>query len=320
MNELDLIGRIRDAFGSVVAPGAWSFSDDAALMPPLLPRHTRVITTDMVVEGVDFDRTLYPLAYAGARALAQNLSDVGAMGGTPTGFVWSLAIPRADVGEALDDFVRGTAALAKTRRVPLFGGDLSSTTGPLTCSITAFGDVDGQPVRRSGARVGDDVWLTWPVGASAAGLRRLRARDAPVDDPAKFDAWLRALPDAEARIVRAHIRPLPPDGAALAGRATSCIDVSDGLAIDAHRLARASGVRLELDALAAAIDADATRDDALAGGEDYALLFTLPSAHGKPPIEAVRIGRVVEGDGVWADSARIESKGFDHFVSFPSSQ
>lgn len=312
MNENDLIARIKDAFGSVVAPGAWSFGDDAALMPPLLARHTRVITTDVVVEGVDFDRALYPLAHAGARALAQNLSDVGAMGGTPTGFLWSLALPRDDVAGAVDEFVRGAAALAKMRRVPLFGGDLSSTTGPFTCSITAFGDVDGQPVRRSGARVGDDVWLSAPVGASSAGLRRLRMRDAPADDPAAFDAWLRALSDAEARVVRAHIRPLPPDGAALARRATACIDVSDGLAIDAHRLARASKVRLDLDALSAAIDVDGTREDALAGGEDYALLFTLPRGQ-SAPIDAVRIGRVVEGEGVTSAGVALAAQGFDHF-------
>jgi thiamine-monophosphate kinase len=112
--------------------------------------------------------------------------------------------------------------------------------------------------------------------------------------------------------VRAHIRPLPPDAAALAGRATSCIDVSDGLAIDAHRLARASGVRVELDAFTGAVDVDATRDDALTGGEDYALLFTLPRGM-TPPFDALRIGRVVEGDGVWADGAPLEAKGFDHF-------
>lgn len=319
-SERDLIERIRDAFGTAgVAPGAWSFSDDAALMPPLLhPRGTRIVTTDVVVEGIDFDRALYPLHYAGARALAQNLSDVAAMGATPVGFVWTLSIPPADTGAALDelmdlmDFVRGAAALAKTRRVPLLGGDLSSTTerGPLTCSITAFGDVDGQPVKRSGAKVGDGVWLTSPVGAAAAGLRRLRARGAAA---APFDAWLRALPDSDARAVRAHICPLPPDGAPLAGRATACIDVSDGLAIDAHRLAAASNVRLELDALAAAaVAAGATRDEALHGGEDYALLFTLPAAMA-PPIEAVRIGRVVEGSGVWADGVAIAPRGFDHF-------
>lgn len=310
--EDDVIARIKERMGSLIAPGAWGFDDDAAMLPPVAIGRTRIVTTDVVVEGVDFDRTLYPLVYAGARALAQNLSDVGAMGASPVGFLWSLAVPRAFLGDDLDEFVRGAAALAKTRRVPLFGGDLSSTAGPMVCSITAFGDVEGFPVRRSGARAGDDVWLSAPVGASAAGLRRLQRRDAP-SGIAAFDAWMRALPEPEGRAVRAHLRPLPPDGAPLAGRATACIDISDGLAKDAHRLAAASAVALDLDGLAAAIDPAATPEDALGGGEDYALLFTLP--HGAAaPIEGVHIGRVVEGEGVWHAGDRLVAAGFDHFA------
>jgi thiamine-monophosphate kinase len=310
--EDDVIGCIRESFGALVAPGAWGFADDAALMPPVPEGRTRVVTTDVVVEGVDFDRTLYPLVYAGARALAQNLSDVGAMGASPVGFLWSLAVPRASLGADLEEFVRGAAALAKTRRVPLFGGDLSSTAGPLVCSITAFGDVEGFPIRRSGARLGDDVCLTSPVGASTAGLRRLKRGDAPAADVARFGQWMRALPELEARAVRAHLRPLPPDGTVLAGRATSCIDISDGLARDAHRLAAASGIALDLDQLPAAVDPAATLEDAIGGGEDYALLFTVP--HGaSPALECLRIGRVVEGEGVWHAGRRVASTGFDHF-------
>lgn len=310
--EDDVIARIKEHMGSLVAPGAWGFLDDAALLPPLATGYTRIVTTDVVVEGVDFDRTLYPLVYAGARALAQNLSDVAAMGAAPVGFVWSLAVPRARIDD-LFELVRGAAALARTRRVPLFGGDLSSTVGPIVCSITAFGDVQGFPVRRSGARVGDDVWLTAPVGASAAGLRRLRQGDVPVGGTvAAFDAWVRALPELEGRAVRAHLRPLPPDGAALAGCASACIDISDGLAKDAHRLAAASAVALDLDDLPLAVDAAGTLADALGGGEDYALLFTM--AHGAaPPIESLRIGRVIKGEGVWHVGERVVAAGFDHF-------
>jgi thiamine-monophosphate kinase len=318
-NEARLIERIQEIFGPLVAPGAYGFLDDAAMVPPVAPfthgEKSRVITTDVVVEGVDFERSLYPTMYAGYRALAQNVSDLSAMGALPVGFVWSLALPRPWLDDTHDLFelVRGAAVLAKLRTVPLFGGDLSSTTGPLVVSITAFGDVDGLPVRRAGARPGDVLWLSARVGGSAAGLRLLQARKergGPVDKAA-FDAWLRDLDDDSARCVRDHLMPLPGDPRVLV-HATSCIDVSDGLSLDAARLAHASGVRLELDALDDAVAPGATRVDALLGGEDYALLFTAPEG---ARIDGIRLGRVVEGEGVWEAGVRLEAKGFDHFAT-----
>ena len=297
-------------------PGAWGFDDDAAMLPPVPMGRMRVVTTDVVVEGVDFDRALYPLVYAGARALAQNISDVAAMGAAPVGFVWSLAVPRGSLGADLDEFVRGAAAFAKTRRVPLFGGDLSSTSGPLVCSITAFGDVDGFPVRRSGAR---------PCVTTCGSPPRRRLGRGPASPPEGGRARRqrqrrrRGLRRVDARAPRSRGQggarpraPFAPDGAPLAGRATSCIDISDGLAKDAHRLAAASAAALRLDSLQLAIDPAATPEDALGGGKDYALLFTLP-AGASPPIESVRIGRVVEGEGVWHAGDRVVAAGFDHF-------
>jgi thiamine-monophosphate kinase len=320
VSEAELIDDIWRAFGPLVAPGAYDFVDDAAMIPPLLTssagERARVITTDVVVEGVDFDRALYPLVYAGFRALAQNLSDVASMGAVPTGFVWSLALPptwsRDDVGE----LARGAAILAKLRKVPLFGGDLSSMPAGSSASIaiTAFGDVTGLPIRRSTALVDDDVFLLAPnaLGASAAGLRLLRARPSS----APFDAWLRALAVDEAACVSAHIKPLPADGALLVhARASACIDLSDGLAKDADRLARASGVSLALDgtALASVTAAGATRDEALHGGEDYALVFTSSSRAAAERVGAVHIGRARAGQGVLVDDAPLAPQGFDHF-------
>jgi thiamine-monophosphate kinase len=297
MDEAHLIDVIKAAFGPLVAPGAYDFLDDAAMIPPVLGARSRVITTDMVVEGVDFDLQLYPAVYAGYRALAQNLSDLSAMGAWPTGFVWSLALPRTDV---VADLARGAAILAKLRTAPLFGGDLSKTTGPIVISITAFGDVDGVPIRRKGARPGDAVYLTGPVGGSAAGLRALRGRTGP------FEAWLRSLDEVTGTCVRAHLTPQPAEGHLLP--ATACIDVSDGLALDAHRLAHASGVRLDLETLP--VMPGATRDDALFGGEDYALLFTASSR-----ADGIRIGRVSEGEGVFLDGEPLAASGYDHFRS-----
>ncbi|MBI1945917.1 MAG: thiamine-phosphate kinase [Deltaproteobacteria bacterium] len=312
-SEESLVEAIKGLF--FVAPGALDLKDDAALLPHV-PGRQRVVTTDVVVEGVDFDRALYPVLYAGTRAMLQNLSDVGAMGGAPLGFVWSLAIPSSWGEHDVLDFARGAAVPAKLARCALYGGDLSRIDGPMVCSITAFGDVEGAPLLRSGARPGDDVWLSSPLGASAAGLRRLRQGDAP-REPGPFRAWLAALPELEARAVRAHLHPVLPDGARLVGHANACMDVSDGLSLDAHRLAHASRVRLELDALDAAVDPAATREDALAGGEDWALLFT---ARGAPPIEAVRIGRVAQATsddevGVWVEGQRLAPRGWEHFRS-----
>ena len=316
MSEAELIDDIKRAFGGLVAPGAYDFVDDAAMIPPVLGDRARVITTDLVVEHVDFDRALYPIAYAGYRALAQNLSDVAAMGAVPVGFVWSLAIPRSWSRADVAELARGAAILAKLRRVPIFGGDLSSTTegAPLVCSITAFGDVEGLPVRRSGARAGDDVFVLGAddrpaLGASAAGLRLLRSRGAHA-----FDAWLRALGEDEARCVRAHITPRPADGSLLARVASACVDVSDGFARDLGRMASASNVAIHVDedAFAAATAAGALREEALHGGEDYALLFTASPGARVPG--AAKIGVVVDGAGVRLGGAALAPQGYDHFA------
>lgn len=311
MDEAAIIAAVADAFGPLVAPGAYGFEDDAAALPPAAIGGTRVITTDVMVEGVDFDLSLYPPEYVGIRALAQNLSDLSAMGAWPVGFVWSIALPDSWLDPQLARLralAAGAAHLAAQWQAPLFGGDLSKTTGPLVVSITALGDTRGPPVRRAGARPGDALWLSGPVGASARGLRLLRTRDSHVTS---FDAWLRALPEVDAAQVRAHIAPAPADPQILAG-ATAAIDVSDGLALDAHRLARASRVRLELDDVARAIAPGAHREDGLSGGEDYVLLFTAPDV---ARTDAIKVGRVLEGEGVWSLGVPVEARGYDHFAS-----
>jgi thiamine-monophosphate kinase len=319
-DEAALVETIRVAFGSMVAPGAWGFSDDCAMMPPVVGNRSRVVTTDVAVEGVDFDLALYPAMYAGYRALAQNVSDVVAKGAVPVGFVWSLAIPPHWLeggpeggleGGLVAELAKGAAVLSKLRTVPLFGGDLSSTSGPLVISVTAWGDVEGLPCRRAGARAGDELYVSGPLGASAAGLRRLRTRPAQ----AAFDGWLRGLSADEAACVRAHITPLPADPRELVD-ATAAMDVSDGLLLDASRLARASGLRVELDpaGVDAAIAPGATREDALAGGEDYVLLFAAPPRErGGSRVRGFRIGTLLPGEGVWEAGKRLEPRGFDHF-------
>lgn len=320
LDEATLIHLVATAFEGLVPRGALGFVDDAAALPPAAAGSTRVVTTDMVVEGIDFARALGPLESAGYRALVQNASDLAAMGARPVGFVWSLALPRAwlDEGAAsVRRFSQGAARAAREHGLALFGGDLSGTDGPMTCAVTAFGDVDGAPLLRSGARPGDAVYVSGTLGGSAAGLEVLLGKGSSPD---------------EERACQRHLWPVAETtlGPALVGRATACIDVSDGLALDLARLCKASGVGAELDDVSAAFDPAAGQGDeakrrALEGGEEYRLLFTLPrgdtldgliSAEGGPPIA---IGHLVEGEGLHerhADGTTqlLTPRGWDHFA------
>lgn len=285
---------------------------DAYRIDDLLATHT---TTDLVVEGVDFDRALYPWRCFGHRALAQNLSDLFAVDAEPRGFIWSLAIPGA--GESAVDldavvaFAAGAAALAAAAGCPLLGGDLSTTSGPFVCSITAFGRTPGVPLTRGRARAGQGLYLTRKVGASAAGLRALRAARVGWDERA-FSTWRKSLDAATAHAVRAHVEPMPfHDLESLADVAVAAIDVSDGLVKDAGRLAAASGVGVDLDNVAAVVDVGASVNDALYGGEDWCVLFAVPD--GLPaPDGCFRVGRVVGGCGVRVDGVPVDVAGYAH--------
>jgi thiamine-monophosphate kinase len=298
--ESSRIRAIHAAFAQVGAV-ADAFDDDATVLPPVPPGHARVLSADVVVEGVDFDRALFPLAHAGGRALRQNISDLAAMGASPVGFAWSLGIPPAWQPEDVATFVRGTAAVAARFGCPLCGGDLSRTAGPFFAAITVWGDVAGAPLARRGLRPGDGVWLSRPTGGAAAGLARLQAAR-PGDDEAAFAAFWAAEPPASAHALAAFLEPEPELalGAALVAGAwaTAAIDVSDGLLLDLDRLARASGVAVRLDGLAAARDvaAGATAGQAHGGGEEFALLFGLPAGTLPPaPFDgrAVRLGEAM---------------------------
>jgi thiamine-monophosphate kinase len=237
-------------------PPEVGMGDDAAVVA--VPAGGRLLlTADLVVEGVHFDLSYCSPSDVGWKALAVNVSDVAAMGGEPLHALVSVVVP---AGGDLAGLYEGLVASAGEHGCRVVGGDLSSGS-ELVVSVVVTGRVAGAgPVLRSGARPGDTVFLTGPLGASAAGL-----------------ALLLADPGASGPLAEAHRRPharVAEGLAALSAGATAMIDVSDGLATDLGHVARASGVGVSLDEVPVA--AGATLEQAVGGGEDYELLFTAP--------------------------------------------
>jgi len=283
---------------TLVGPG-----DDSAVISA--PDSRFVVTTDMMIHGPDFRLAWSAPHDLGWKAAASNLADVAAMGATPTALVVAIAAPADSPVSLLEGIADGLrdACLALAPGCGVVGGDLS-VSDTLTIAVTAFGDLDGRaPVLRSGARAGDVVAVSGVLGQAAAGLALLFDR-ATVDGlpDASAAAALRA---SEPVLVAAQLAPKPPiaDGvlAAQAG-ATAMLDLSDGLALDARRIAQASGVALSLDA--AAIGSR----EALDGGEDHSLLATF--APGAPLPGGFRvIGSVVEGEGLLVDGQHYDERG-----------
>jgi thiamine-monophosphate kinase len=296
LGEFGLIARVTARLGAgrgvLLGPG-----DDAAVVAA--PDGRVVATTDALVEGVHFRRDWSTGYDVGRKAAAQNLADVMAMGGTGTALLVALVTPpdlTVDWALALADGLRDEAAVVGASVV---GGDTASGERVVVV-VTALGDLAGRaPVSRGGARPGDVVVVGGRLGESAAGL-----------------ALLRAGADA-GPLVDAHRRPRPPYplGPALAAAgATAMCDVSDGLAADLGHLARASGVSVGLRAgrLSALLADGVSLEQALTGGEDHALVATLPP--GTPlPDGVTAVGRVDAGPvGVLLDGEPL-SGGWEHF-------
>ena len=256
VGELAAVERLRRLLASPPAGDTW-IGDDAAVVAPTAGR--MLLTADAVVAGVHFDLAVVGLDDVGWKAVAAAVSDVAAMGGTPR---YALVTVAGPPGTDLDGLYSVIAEAASHYACPVVGGDLTTAT-ELAVSVAVAGESGGSaPVLRSGGRAGDVVFVTGPLGASAAGLRRLRSGCDPADG-----------------LARAHRRPaarVPEGTAARAAGATAMIDVSDGLALDLHRLADASGVGVVLDVVPVA--EGASTEEALGGGEDYELVFTAPDA------------------------------------------
>jgi thiamine-monophosphate kinase len=299
-----------------VGPG-----DDAAVIEPQ-PRMADVLTTDALVEGIHFDRRFCPPDAIGHKALAVNLSDLAAMGAVPRAALLSLVLPGVLPASDVDALLDGLLALAARHRVALIGGNIARSPGPLVVDVTAIGAVAPRRVlRRTGARPGDDVYVTGSIGGAAAGLQAFRE--------------MSELADAQAR----YLRPEPRVRAGvLLGRnraATACMDLSDGLSDAVRQVAAASGVGIAIQAEALPIPGEVRRwfeqrradpaIAALAAGDDYELLFTSRPAH-RGRLRAVRshlgdlsitkIGVVTRRRDVVLETATGRQelpRGFEHF-------
>lgn len=296
LGERGLIERIRRRFPSPPDVLTVGIGDDAAVAPPVRGE-LQVLTTDALVEGVHFETAFSGFADVGYKALAVNVSDIAAMGATPRLALLSLILPDSLQVGNIDALLGGFAEMAAEARVTLAGGNLtrspaasvSSTgapaPGPLVVDVTAIGSVrPRKTLTRAGGRAGDALYVTGTIGAAAAGLGWLRAEGRsgrqPQDEPLR-------------ECVARHRRPVPRLRiGALAGQgkaATACMDLSDGLADAVRQVAGQSGTGARIDAAALPVHPGASRwfsaqghdaiSAAIAGGDDYELLFAVPARY-----------------------------------------
>jgi thiamine-monophosphate kinase len=299
-NELSLVASIaRKAFSGGAEELVLGIGDDCAVLRPKGARQDWLLTTDLLIEGVHFLAEVYPPVSVGHRALARGLSDIAAMGGEPRFCFVSLALGEGMGARWLDAFYRGLNALAREHGVVLAGGDL--TRAPLAlCDIVVCGTAPrNRFLRRDGARPGDRIFVSGRLGGSALGLEQRQGR-----------AWQR------------HLKPVPRVALGRFLReqlgATAAIDLSDGLSLDLHRLCLASGVAAVIEREPPRF-AGASLEQALHGGEDYELLFTLPAGASAPKeydgtlltdIGVIRLGRPGR---VWFRGRVLAPRGWDPF-------
>jgi thiamine-monophosphate kinase len=322
MPEFDLIQR----YFTRPAPGAaLGVGDDAALLR-IAPGMELAVSTDMLVSGTHFFPDADPFLLGG-KALAVNLSDLAAMGAAPRWALLSIALPEENAAW-LQKFSDGFFAMADQHQVELIGGD--TTRGPLNLCVTIMGEApQGAALRRSGARAGDDIWVSGQLGEAALALAHLQGKvQLP---PAEFAACAHRLHQPQPRVAL---------GLALRGLAHSAIDISDGLLADLGHILECSNVGAELDfvalpvppALRSRLATDGGSRElalhcALSGGDDYELCFTavasqrknLEQLSGTLGLPLARIGAIVAESGCTvraADGSVIRSKerGYDHFA------
>lgn len=316
MTEFDLIRRY---FTRATPNALLGVGDDAALLQ-VSTGNVLAVSTDMLVSGTHFLADADP-CMLGHKTLAVNLSDMAAMGAKPCWATLAIALPKAD--EAwLERFSAGFFALADQYGVELVGGD--TTRGPLNLCVTIFGEVPAQQaLRRGGAQIGDEIWVSGTLGDAALALAHLKNQVVLTAD--EFAACAPALHQPQPRVAL---------GVALRGIANSAIDISDGLLGDLGHILDASQMAAEIDfallpvsaVLRAYLQQSLGRQSVLSGGDDYELCFTAPvmrhaeilSTGARLALPLTCIGKIVAGRGCVVHDASgnlfdVEASGYDHF-------
>ena len=314
LGEFGFIDRMR----SWLPPGSAvvGIGDDAAVAD--IEGSRIVATADALVEGVHFRLDWSTASDVGFKSVSVNVSDLAAMGAVPRWLLLVLCAPPSAGADVLESLYGGVIEACALYGTEVIGGD-TVRSSELMLAVTALGEIEGDPLLRSGAKSGDVLAVTAPLGKAAAGVRLLASSDLNG-----------VIPEDGVACIDAHRRPVArvQEGSKLkAAGAHATIDISDGLASDARRIAEASGVGVEIDAerVPVAPEARGVAEDrgwdalelAIVGGEDLELLVAIPP--GGPTaseLGLIEVGRVVE-DGVWLvrDGARIElgTTGWDHF-------
>lgn len=265
--------------------------DDCAVLAQS-SKNDLLVTTDLFLEGVHFRREWQAPRSVGHKALARGLSDIAAMGGIPRFAFLSLGLPRRMPAGWVEEFFKGFFKLARQERVVLAGGDTGRAANGVVADIVLVGEApSGEAILRSGARVGDDVWVTGRLGEASVGLELLERKDG------------RRKESGDTRSLRKFFYPQPRCGVGRFLRerqlGSAMIDLSDGLSIDLARLCKESGVGARIEETAIPRARGTPLRSALHGGEDFELLFIVPrrKAHLMPTkiagVELTRIGRII---------------------------
>jgi len=312
--EKALIKRVRQRArgGSSLVKG---IGDDCAVLR-VPPGHELLVTTDFTIEKVHFRRDWHRPDAVGWRCLARGLSDIAAMGGQPQAAFLSLALASDVPQKWVDRFLTGLLGLADEFHVPLAGGDTAQSSSGIQADIVVVGSVPrGKAVLRSGARPGDQIYVTGELGAAAAGLARLEAE--------------RSMGREAGALLRPQPRLAVGEWLRKRGLASAMIDLSDGLSTDLAHICEESHVGAEIDAEAIPLarvgqqKKQVALDLALHGGEDYELLFT--SSQNVPVrvagVRITRIGQVTRAHGMRLLDAegrprRLEVRGWEHFSGY----
>jgi thiamine-monophosphate kinase len=307
VGELQLIERIRRGVRTKNAAVRVGIGDDCAVLR-VGEAQELVVTTDFCLEGRHFRRDWHTAQSAGHRCLARGISDVAAMGGRPVAAFLSLALPKGFDQGWFVGFMEGFQDLAEEQGVELAGGDTAEAPGgEILADVMVLGLVmKGKAMRRAGARVGDGVYVTGTLGGAAAELAAMAAGQAW-----EHEKRPQSFPEPRVAVGRELARR---------GFATACMDLSDGLSTDLRHVCAASRVRAEIDVEKLPLGVGATLEQALNGGEDYELLFTVMAGVRVPAMIAAvpvtRIGTVVGGEGPMvqlAGGTELKRGGWEHF-------